>query len=183
MSTLVHTHRDVWWSGLFQEVQFAYHTMIVELWSHILTICVLVEEIGWYCRRFVGVGPTVEVKVLHDGIDQLQLHKLYGSVAEFLNLDTEEVTDVSLIINGEVVRACSQVRDDGIDRVSVGTEDDAVVNVDKEYDRPAVVKTWVKSTGLETNFLHALVHVFVPYTTCLLLPVHVAHQLEGVWFS
>ena len=117
---------------------------------------------------------------LFDGI--LSLCKLYGPVAEFLNWNAQEVTDVSLIINGEVVRACSQVHDDGINRASVGTEDDAVVDVDEEDHCPAVVKTWIEGAWLETDFLHALVYVFVPYTTGLLLPIHVAHQLECVCF-
>ena len=106
-STLVHAHQDVWSSGLFQKVQFAYHAAIVELWSHIRTVCVLMEEIGGYRWCFLGVGPALEVKVLNDRINQLQLCKLYGPVAKFLKLNAQEVTDFSLIINGEAVGACS----------------------------------------------------------------------------
>ena len=133
-STLVHAHRDVRMSGLLQKVQFAYHAAIVELRSHVQTVCVLVKEIGGYCRCFLGVGPALELKILNDGINQLRLCQLYSSITEFLNLDAQEVTDVSLIVNSEVVGACAQVCDDGIDRASVRAEDDAVVNVDQEDD-------------------------------------------------
>ena len=161
-STLVYAHRDVRSSGLFQKVQFAYHAAIVELWSHVRTVRVLVEEIGGYRRCFLGVGPALEMKVLNYGINQLRLCKLYSPVAEVLNLNAQEVTDVSLIINSEAVSACSQVHDDGIDRASVGAEDDAVIDVDQEDDCPAAVKTWIEGAWLETYFLHALVHVFIP---------------------
>ena len=108
------------------------------------------------------------MQVFNDQVNQLRLCKLYGAIAELLNLDAQEVPDVSLIINGESVRACMQVRDDGVYRMDVGIEDDAVV----------VIETRIESARLEANFLHALVHVFVPYTTCLLLSIYVVHQLE-----
>ena len=109
--------------------------------------------------------------------------KLYGPVAEFLDLDAQEVTDDSLIINGEAVRAGSQVHDDGIDQAAIRTENNAVVDVDKKYNVSMVVKTWIEGAWLETDFSHALIHVFVPHMTCLLLSIHIAHQLERVCLS
>ena len=74
----------------------------MELWSHVRTVCVLVEEIGGYRQCFLGIGPAPEIKVLNYGINQLRLCELYSSVTEFLNLDAQEVTNVSLIINSDV---------------------------------------------------------------------------------
>ena len=94
-------------SGLLQIVQFAYHVAIVELWSHVQTVRVLVEEIRGYRWCFLGVRPALEMKILKDGMNQLRLCQLYSSVAEFYNLDAQEVTDVALDINGDaVVHAC-----------------------------------------------------------------------------
>ena len=118
------------------------------------------------------------MQIFNDRVNQLRLCKLYGAIAELLNLDAQEVPDVSLIIHGESVRPCAQVCDDGVYRVVIGTKDDAVVYVDEEDDFHVVIETRIEGAGLETNFLHALVHVFIPYTTCLLLSVDIAHQLE-----
>ena len=105
----------------------------MELRSHVRTFRVRVEEIGGNRQCFLGVGPALEMKILNDGIDQLRLCQLYSAIAEILNLDAQDVTDVALIINGEAVGARSQQVHD-VDRVSVGAEDDAVLDVEQEDD-------------------------------------------------
>ena len=79
--------------------------------------------------------------------------------------------------------AGTQVHDYFVERAPVGTKNDAVVYVDEKDDISAVVQTWIEGAWLETDFLHALDHVFVPHETGLLLAIHVVHQLGCMCFS
>ena len=73
------------------------------------------EEIGRHCRNFLGIETALEMKILNDGVNQLWLCQLNGSVSECLHLYAQEVTDVAFVIYSESVGACTQVRADGID--------------------------------------------------------------------
>ena len=121
------------------------------------------------------------MQIFINQINQLRLCELYGAITELLDLDAQKVPDVTLIIHGVPVRAFTQVHDNGVYRVFVGTEDDAVIYVDEEDDFFTVIETWIEGARLEAIFLHDLVHVFIPYTTCLLLSVSIAYQLECVF--
>ena len=100
----------------------------MELRRHFLAFSILVEQVSWYRWCFLGVGPTLQVKVLNDGVDQLRLRKLYGSIPELLYLYAKEVTDVPLVIDGKTVRASPEVRHDGVNRRSIRAEDDAIID-------------------------------------------------------
>ena len=75
------------------------------------------------------------------------------------------------------------VSDHLIDGPIVRAENDAVINVDQEDYGPTVIETWVKFAWREADFVHALVHVFVPYMASLLLTIQTLYQLKYVHLS
>ena len=88
-------------------------------------------------------------------------------------MNAQEVTYVFLIVNGEAMKTCSQVRDHCVYRRTVWAKYNAVVDIDKEDDAATIIQAWIDGTRLETDLFHALVHVFVPYTTRLFLTIHI----------
>ena len=65
------------------------------------------QQLGGDCRRGFQVGPTLQVQVLDDGINGLWLRKHDGSVIQFLDLNTQEIANFSLVIDCEILGAVS----------------------------------------------------------------------------
>ena len=101
------------------------------------------EEIGGYCWCFLGVISALEMKIINDGVNQLRLRSLDGSVIEFLHLYAQEVPNVALVIDGESLGACMQVSDHCINGPIIEAKDNTVIDVDQEDDWPTVIETWV----------------------------------------
>ena len=140
------------------------------------------EQIGCYRWCFLGIGSTLEVQILNDGFDKLQLSQHDGSVVLFLHLYSQKVADVALVIDSESLGASMQVGDHPVDGLIIRAKNNAVVDVYKEHDRPTVTEASVKFAWRKADFMHALVHVFVPYTASLFLAIHIAYQLESMCF-
>ena len=66
-----------------------------------------------------------------------------------LDLNPQEITNVSLIINHEVLRAGVQVIDYLVDGRIVGAKNDAVVNIHQEDYQAMVIKARVNLLGVK----------------------------------
>ena len=77
--------------------------MVMEVWRHVWAVGILVQHLGGDGRRGFRVGPALQVQVLYYGIDEVRLGQNNGSVVQSLDLDPQEITNFSLVINGEVL--------------------------------------------------------------------------------
>ena len=111
----------------------------MEVWSHLRTIGVLMEQTccdGW---RFLGIGSALQVQVFDDRVDELWLHQHDGPILMVLYLNAQKIANITLIINGEMEGAGTQVGNDLIDGLTAWTKNDAVVNINQEHYGPMVV--------------------------------------------
>ena len=123
------------------------------------------------------------MQIFDDGVNELRLSQPFGSIILLLDLNSQKVTNVALIIDGEVLGAGTQVGDYPIDGPIISGKYNAVVNIHQEYHRPAIIEAWVKFAWCEADFMHAPVHVFVPDPASLFLTINIAYQLESVGLS
>ena len=113
----------------------------------------------------------------------MRLCQYNGPIVPFSYLNSQEIANFPLVVEGELLSAVAQVSNDLINGFIIGTEDDAIINVDQEDDGLAVIQARVELARGKTNRLHPLVHVLVPHSSCLLLPIHIAFELEYMGFS
>ena len=123
------------------------------------------------------------MQVLDDGVVQLQLCQYNGPIIQFLDLDTQEITNFLLVIEGEILGAVAQISHHLINGFVVVAKDDVIIDVHQEDDRIAVIQARVELVWGKTDCPHPLVHVLVPHSSCLRLPLHVVFELEHVEFS
>ena len=120
---------------------------------------------------------------MYAGVNELRLCEDNRSIVLFLYLASHEVANFPLIIEGEILSAVVQLGDDLINGFVVGAKDDLIIDVDQEDDGLMVVQARVELARRKTDRLHPLVHVLIPHSSSLLLPIHIAFELKHVSFS
>ena len=98
------------------------------------------------------------------------------AVCLFLDLDSQEVPYISLVIDGELLGAGVQVSHYLVDGPCVRAEHDAVIDVYQEEDGASIIEAGIKFAWCKANFSHALVHILTPSAASLFLPIHVAYE-------
>ena len=69
------------------------------------------------------------MQIFDDGVNELQLSQPNGSIVLLLDLNSQNVANVALIIDGEALGAGMQVSDYPIDGPIVRAKHDAVIDI------------------------------------------------------
>ncbi len=168
---------DVRTSGLSQIIQFTNHRTVVEVeveWRRILEGMEQDCDLGWD-RLSLDVRQSY---VSNDRVDQGALSKLIGSVLELIDVDSDKVSGMALIL--DVQPRILDFADGGLELLIILTEKDPIVNVDHENDIAAIEDAIVNHGSLIAQTGELVDKKFVPDSTGLLLAVDVLEKFQDV---
>ncbi len=159
---------DVRTSGLSQIIQFTNHRTVVEVvveWRCILEGMDQDRDLGWDRLSL----DDRQSYVSNDRVDQGTLGKLIGSVLELLDVYSDIVSGMALIL--DVQPRILDFADGGLELFIVLTKKDPIVNVDHENDIAAIEDAIVDHGSLIAQTGKLVDKKFVLDSTGLLLAV------------
>ncbi len=168
---------DVRTSGLSQIIQFTNHRTVVEVeveWRRILEGMEQDRNFGWD-RLSLDVRQSY---ISNDRVYQGMLGKLIGSSLELLDVDSNIVSGMALIL--DVQPRILDFMDGGLELFIILTEKDPIVDVDHENDIAAIEDAIIDHGSLIAQTGELVDKKFVPDLTGLLLAVDVLEKFQDV---
>jgi hypothetical protein len=170
LGDLVHSIHGIWASGLSQVVQLAHNRVVVEIKIKRRSIFVSMEQLSNFFWDRLSLG-IIQANILDDGVNKSLLSEFIGSVLHLLNVHTNIIGWMTLILN---VETCFlDITNGCLEFLIIWSKKYAIVNIDHENIISFEEHTVVNHEGFVSQGNQLLHQELIPYSTCLLLAINI----------